>query len=266
MAAPLRRSRPVSRLLSLLISGFFVTLHPTFTGLRANRQEGRCRLKGLASLKVDGSVEPLGKFLLVKSAKVEEVTKAGLLLPKSEKPKEGEVVATGPGEAHVESGHLVPLSVEVGEKVLYSKYGGSEAIECQGEEHVLVREDDVLLKYQGDEPVLEKISMPRGKVLVKLLPKEEETSFGLLLSEGAKKQTTTAGEVADVRQFVRRGEMVRRQMMSVGAGMILANGEELPAPVQVGDKVRFRYGDEVNLDLGEDQFSVVSLSDCIAKW
>eukprot|EP00913_Durusdinium_trenchii_P007708 g7239.t1 len=249
MAAPLRRSRPVSRLLSLLISGFFVTLHPTFTGLRANRQEGRCRLKGLASLKVDGSVEPLGKFLLVKSAKVEEVTKAGLLLPKSEKPKEGEVVATGPGEAHVESGHLVPLSVEVGEKVLYSKYGGSEAIECQGEEHVLVREDDVLLKYQGDEPVLEKISMPRGKVLVKLLPKEEETSFGLLLSEGAKKQTTTAGEV-----------------MSVGAGMILANGEELPAPVQVGDKVRFRYGDEVNLDLGEDQFSVVSLSDCIAKW
>ncbi|CAL1162353.1 unnamed protein product [Cladocopium goreaui] len=200
--------------------------------------------------RVDGAVEPLGKFLLVKSAAAEEVTKAGLLLPKSQKPKQGEVVAAGPGEANVESGQMVPMSVKVGEKVLYSKYGGSETIECGGQDHVLVREDDVLLKYKGDEPVLAKISMPRGKVLVKLLPKEQETSFGLLLSEGANEQTTTAGEV-----------------VSVGAGTILANGDELEAPVKAGDKVRFRYGDEVELDLGDGgQFSVVSISNCIAKW
>jgi len=202
-----------------------------------------------ASLKVDGNVEPLGKFVLVKSAQPEEMTKGGLLLPKSEKPKEGEVVAVGPGEANAESGVLVPLSVEVGEKVLYSKYGASETIECSGDDHVLVREDDLLLKYKGDEPSLEQITMPRGKVLVKLLAKEEETSFGLLLSKEASKQTTTAGKV-----------------MAVGPGTILANGDELPPPVQVGDMVRFRYGDEVDLDIGDDKFSVVSSSLLIAKW
>jgi len=250
-------------LLSLLILGIVrpSSFLPTFVGKPRGGTEGAPALRsargtlrpghhGLqASLKVDGAVEPLGKFLLVKSAEAEEVSKAGLLLPKSQKPNEGEVVAAGPGEANAESGKLVPMSVKVGEKVLYSKYGGSETIDCAGEDHVLVREDDVLLKYEGDEPVLEKISMPRGKVLVKLLPKEEETSFGLLLSEGAKEQTTTAGEV-----------------VSVGAGTILANGDELEPPVKAGDKVRFRYGDEVNLDLGDDKFTVVSLSNCIAKW
>lgn len=239
-----------------LLLGVGFSLFPAFVGTQRSslvspRRGARhgARL-GLCGLKVDGAVEPLGKFLLVKSAAAEEVTKAGLLLPKSQKPKQGEVVAAGPGEANVESGQMVPMSVKVGEKVLYSKYGGSETIECGGQDHILVREDDVLLKYKGDEPVLEKISMPRGKVLVKLLPKEQETSFGLLLSEGANEQTTTAGEV-----------------VSVGAGTILANGDELEAPVKAGDKVRFRYGDEVNLDLGDGgQFSVVSISNCIAKW
>ncbi|CAJ1404403.1 unnamed protein product [Effrenium voratum] len=219
-----------------------------FTGL-AGLQPWASRGRSLAALKVDGPVEPLGKFVLVKQAQAEEITKAGLLLPKSEKPKEGEVVAVGPGEANAESGVMVPMSVQVGEKVLYSKYGGSETIEREGEDHVLVREDDVLLKYEGDEPLLEKISMPRGKVLVKLMRKEQETSFGLLLSEGAAEQTTTAGEV-----------------VAVGPGVVLANGEELPPPVEVGDMVRFRYGDEVNLDVGDDTFTVVGTSNCIAKW
>ena len=70
---------------------------------------------------MDGPLEPLGSYLLVRSASAEEVTKGGLLLPKSQKPKEGEVVAVGPGEANVESGHVVPVSVELGDKVLYSK-------------------------------------------------------------------------------------------------------------------------------------------------
>ncbi|CAE7763140.1 groS [Symbiodinium pilosum] len=106
--------------------------------------------------------------------------------------QEGEVVAVGPGEAQTEgqvrclsamlsqrvqaiaeTGVMVPMTVEVGEKVLYSKYGASETIECSGDDHILVREDDVLLKYKGDEPSLEQVSMPRGKVLVQLLAKEE---------------------------------------------------------------------------------------------
>lgn len=73
----------------------------------------------LLSPQVEGPLEPLGSYLLVRSASAEEVTKGGLLLPKSQKPKEGEVVAVGPGEANVDSGHVVPVSVELGDKAAW---------------------------------------------------------------------------------------------------------------------------------------------------
>eukprot|EP00931_Biecheleriopsis_adriatica_P028714 TRINITY_DN17114_c0_g1_i1.p1 TRINITY_DN17114_c0_g1~~TRINITY_DN17114_c0_g1_i1.p1 ORF type:complete len:266 (+),score=62.21 TRINITY_DN17114_c0_g1_i1:24-800(+) len=220
----------------------------TFCGLVAAPVRGVNTLCRAASLKVDGCVEPLGSYVLVKSAEAEEETKGGILLPKSEKPRAGEVVAVGPGEAS-KTGVVKTLSVNVGEKVVYSRYGGSETIECGGTDHVLVRESDIMLRFEGQDPSLEKISMPRGKVLVKLLAKEEETAGGFFLSNGAAVQTTTAGEV-----------------VSVGAGLIAANGEELAPGIQVGDMVRFRYGDEVDMDIGDDKFSVVSMSNCIAKW
>lgn len=204
---------------------------------------------GKSSWKVDGNIEPLGSYVLVKVGAPEEQTQGGILLPKSEKPKGGEVIAVGPGEASSESAVVTPVSVKAGDKVVYSRYSGSDTVDLAGSEHVLVREDELLLSYKGESPAISSLAMPRGKVLVKLLAKEEATSFGLLLSKGATKQSTTVGEV-----------------VAVGAGEISSKGEEIPPPVSIGDMVRFRYGDEVDMDIDDDKYSVVRISNCIAKW
>jgi chaperonin GroES len=88
-------------------------------------------------------IRPLGDRVLVRPLEKEEITKGGILLPESakEKPQEGEIVAVGSGK-WVE-GKLVPLDVKVGDKVIYSKYGGDE-LKIDGVEHKIMREDDIL--------------------------------------------------------------------------------------------------------------------------
>jgi chaperonin GroES len=80
----------------------------------------------------------------VKPSEAEEVTKGGIVLPDSaqEKPREGEVIAVGPGKV-LESGTVVPIEVKVGDKIMYAKYGGTE-IKIGGEEYVILRQEDVL--------------------------------------------------------------------------------------------------------------------------
>jgi len=198
---------------------------------------------------VDGSVEPIGTHLLVRSDEPEEITKGGILLIKKESPKAGEVVAVGPGEADPDSGVTQPMSVVPGVQVMYGRYAGSDKVEFGGAEHAIIKEDEVLLMYAGAEPTLDQVSMPTGKVLVKLLEGKEQTDGGLFLAREAVEKTSTVGEV-----------------VAVGPCRLDAKGEAMPPPVAVGDMVRFRYGDEVDLDLGGDRLSVVRMSSLMAKW
>jgi chaperonin GroES len=89
-------------------------------------------------------LKPLADRIIVKPSEAEEVTKGGIVLPDSaqEKPREGEVIAVGPGKV-LENGTLVPVEVKVGDKVMYAKYGGTE-IKIGREEYVILRQDDVL--------------------------------------------------------------------------------------------------------------------------
>lgn len=88
-------------------------------------------------------IKPLADRVVVKILAQEEVTTGGIVLPDTakEKPQEGEVVAVGPGK--YEDGKLVPMSVKVGEKVIFSKYGGTE-IKIDGVEYLILRESDIL--------------------------------------------------------------------------------------------------------------------------
>lgn len=90
------------------------------------------------------NIKPLGDRVLVKPLPEKEVTKGGIVLPDTakEKPQEGTVVAVGPGKT-LESGKVGPLSVKVGDKVLYGKYSGTE-ITVDGEEYLIIREEDIL--------------------------------------------------------------------------------------------------------------------------
>jgi chaperonin GroES len=89
-------------------------------------------------------VRPLHDRLLVKRIEEEKETKGGLIIPDTakEKPMEGNVIAVGRGKVS-EDGKLRPLGVHRGDRVLFTKYAGSE-IQLAGDEHLIIREDDVL--------------------------------------------------------------------------------------------------------------------------
>lgn len=91
------------------------------------------------------TIKPLSNRLLVKRSKMEK-TKGGIFLPETaqEKPKEGEVIAVGPGKRDDE-GTLIPLSIRVGERVLFSSYAGTEVKNTAGEEEYLILSEDEIL-------------------------------------------------------------------------------------------------------------------------
>jgi chaperonin GroES len=89
-------------------------------------------------------IRPLQDRVLVKRVEEEEKTKGGIIIPDSakEKPQEGKVVAAGKGKVN-EDGKLIPLDVKAGDRILFSKYSGTE-VKIDGEEHLIMREDDIL--------------------------------------------------------------------------------------------------------------------------
>ncbi len=89
-------------------------------------------------------IRPLQDRILVKRIDEEEITNGGIIIPDSakEKPSEGKVIAVGNGKIK-EDGTLQPLDVKKGDRILFSKYAGTE-INVDGEEHIIIREDDVL--------------------------------------------------------------------------------------------------------------------------
>ncbi|AUX31471.1 MULTISPECIES: co-chaperone GroES [Sorangium] len=89
-------------------------------------------------------IRPLQDRIVVKRVESETKTKGGIIIPDTakEKPIEGRVVAVGNGKV-LKDGKVRPLEVKVGDKVLFGKYSGTE-VKLDGEEHVLIREDDVL--------------------------------------------------------------------------------------------------------------------------
>lgn len=91
------------------------------------------------------AIQPLGDRVLVRALEAEEKTKGGIVLPDTakEKPQEGEVVAVGSGKL-LDNGTVKVLEVKVGNRVLYGKYSGSEVTTKEGEEYLIMREDDIL--------------------------------------------------------------------------------------------------------------------------
>ena len=91
----------------------------------------------------DFSLRPLEDRIVVQASEGEEMTSSGLVIPDTakEKPVEGTVVAVGPGR--FEDGTRVPLDVAVGDKVIYSKYGGTE-VKVKGDEYLILSARDVL--------------------------------------------------------------------------------------------------------------------------
>ena len=92
---------------------------------------------------------PLHDRVVVRRIDAEEKTKGGIIIPDTakEKPQEGKVIAVGKGKVS-DDGKATPLDVKVGDRILFGKYAGSD-IKLDGEEHLIMREDDILGVLEG---------------------------------------------------------------------------------------------------------------------
>ena len=90
------------------------------------------------------NLRPLQDRILVERVEEQEKTKGGIIIPDTakEKPAEGKVVAVGQGKLD-DSGKRIPLEVKAGDRILFGKYSGTE-VKIEGEEYLIMREDDVL--------------------------------------------------------------------------------------------------------------------------
>lgn len=178
-------------------------------------------------------------------------TDGGIILTKKAKKKSttGTVVACGPGKTHPDSGHLISVGVLPGEKVIYGEFDGTE-VDYQGSKHTLIRDDDVLVKFNGEKITKENVGMTADKMLVRVETKEQETTGGLLIAPTSQKGSRpSVGEV-----------------VAVGPGRPAMNGEPIEMDVVKGDMVKFRdfAGNEVQI--GEEDFSVIRMQECLAKY
>lgn len=198
-----------------------------------------------------GALKPVNNFILVKTLGIQEKTDEGILLAGSSKvvKTRGTVISVGPGKTHPETGYRLGIPLEEGDGVLYGKYDGTE-IDLDGEAHMLIRDDDVMVTYSGDKLELDTVSVIRDWVLVHVDTKDQETAGGLLLAAATSEQNRPS-----------TGTVVK-----VGEGAVNGEGELMPMTVSIGDRVKFRdyAGNEVEIE-GED-YSVVRLADVLAKY
>lgn len=141
------------------------------------------------------------------------------------------------------------MPVTAGDGVVYGKFTGTE-IDYEDAKHTLIQDDDILVKFGQEALTLENADVVSDNVLIKIEDNEEETASGLLIAATAKKGGKSS-----------MGEVVK-----VGPGRMASNGSVMTVDISVGDMVKFRdfAGNEVDIEDGE--YSVVKMTDILAKF
>ncbi|CAO2836479.1 unnamed protein product [Amaranthus hypochondriacus] len=164
------------------------------------------------------SIKPLGEKVLIKLKTVEEKTSSGIFLPTTSqsKPQSGEVIAVGSGRRIGEK--KLPVAVETGAKVVYSKYTGTE-IEVDGSSHLILKEDDIIGILETDD--IKDLKPLNDRILIKVAEVEDKTAGGLLLTESSKEKPSFGTVVA------------------TGPGVLDEEGNRTPLPVTPGNTVLY---------------------------
>lgn len=211
--------------------------------------------QGLQAITLDGQeirgeITPLGNFVLVRTKDTLAATSGGVLLPdqSKERPTEGVVISAGPGKLHPHTGVRIHNPVSVGMSVLYGKFDGTP-MTYNDEQMQMIRDDDVMLFYEGVKMTKQNVQPCRDYVLVKLDKDKLETESGVVIAAAVTKDyMPCVGTV-----------------FKVGEGRMCSTGEFTPSPVQVGQRVKFKdyAGNEIKID-GEE-YSLVRMVDILCS-
>lgn len=204
------------------------------SGPRSSRSSPVCRAATAIPPKFKG-VKPAGDRVLVKVDKEEGKTQGGVLLPTvaQNKPTAGAVIGLGDVEL-----------VKSGDRVVYSKYAGTE-VSISGDEHVLLKEEDVIgVLPSGDK--IAKLKPLGDRVLIKCAQAEGKTAGGVLLTSESDKPTF--------------GEVV-----AVGTGKKGEDGKVASPNISVGSTVMYSKYSGVEFEEGDDQFIVVREAEILAE-
>jgi chaperonin GroES len=198
---------------------------------------------------LDGPLSPLSNQVLVKMSKAEEKTTGGLFVPAAatEKPREGLVVAVGPGRTHPDTGALLPVPVASGDIVLLSEFTG-ERVDYNGEKHMFITTDEILGVFDDGKVGAATFKPLRDNVLVEVAESATETASGIALATETDEEPN-------------QGEVV-----AVGEGQTTSAGDVVPTGIEVGKKVLFaKYGGS-DATLDGKKYKVVGASTCQASW
>lgn len=159
------------------------------------------------------------------------------------------MVAAGPGRVALETGVKMDMSVHAGDGVIYGQYDGTE-LKLNEADHQMIKDEDVLLKFSGGDPLFANVQCVKDHVLVRLAPREDKTALGLIITTSENKEKRSEyGTVA-----------------MVGPGRQSASGQVIPLPVKVGDGVRFRDFSGADVKLEGVEYRVVRATEIICKW
>jgi len=249
----------MTRAASFFTTALMATAVSGFSPSSLNTNGNSLKNKGVTSLNamtldgqdIRGEITPLGNFVLVRTKDTLAATGGGILLPDQsiERPTEGEVISAGPGKLHPHTGIRINNPVSKGMSVLYGKFDGTP-MTYNEEQMQMIRDDDVMLYYEGIKMTKTNVIPCRDYVLVKVAEEKLETASGVVIAASVTKDDLPC--VGTV--------------FKVGEGRMCSSGEFSPAPMKIGQTVKFKdyAGNDIKID--GDQFSLVRMVDvlCIA--
>jgi chaperonin GroES len=204
----------------------------------------------LDGIEYDGELKPLFNNVLVKVRQLADTTVSGIYLPEATKkrPSDGIVEAIGTGKVDYDTGVTLKMDdIPVGSSVIYGKYDGVE-MKLNDQMCQMIKDDDILMIYDGNQPSLENSHCFRDHLLIQLAKKEEKTESGIFLSNEKEKRSSTG------------------RVVKVGPGKQSSNGNVIPIPVKEGEHIKFREYGGINVKFGNQEYIILSSSDVLAKW
>jgi len=196
-----------------------------------------------------GPMQPLGNQVLVKLRRAEDKTGGGLFLAtgEAEKPKEGVVVAAGPGLPHPDTGKLLENPLKEGDLVLLSDFSG-EKVDYNDQKHLFIDANNVLGCFTDSSMTVATFKPLGDRVMVEMPEAVKETTTGIALA-GMEDEDGNQGVVT-----------------AVGPGKLDSSGSLVTPTISVGESVLYKGYTGADATVDGRQFKIVFEGDCLAKW